>query len=107
MVSLRDRVLSASGTRVAIIVSPDIDLLSRGVNLALLRRWADREQIDMGLVTVNRDLRRHARAVGVAAFDSTGAAERSRGGWRQLTRREKLGFAPGDDWQSPRTVAKP
>lgn len=106
MSSLRDRLLSAAVRRVVVVVSPDIDLLSRGVNLALLRRLADRERIDVGLVTVNRELRRQARALGIPAFESSGTAERTQRGWRPLPRREKLGFGPGDDWRPPRTVAK-
>lgn len=107
MASLRDRLFPASSRRVAIAVSPDIDLLSRPVNLALLRRLADREQIEIGLVTTSRELRREALAFGLPVFESTSAAERSERGWRPSPRQASLGFAPGDDRRPRRTVAKP
>jgi hypothetical protein len=83
-----------------VLALPDHGAPLDGVELVLVRRLADRERLDVGLVTADRDLARLARAVGLPAFSSVGLAEHFRPGWWRAGRRtERIGFALGE---SPR-----
>lgn len=98
--SIRDRLLQLgpdNTERVALVVPAEpVDRLS-AVDLVLLRRVADRERIELGLVTGNRRVARQAREIGLPTFGSTVAAEYYRPGWwRGHRRRIKLGFVPGE-----------
>lgn len=77
---------------------PDHKHRPGGVDLVLLRRLADRERLDIGLVTSDRALARQARAVGLPAFANLTLAEHFRPGWRRGGRRaEWIGFLPGEE----------
>jgi hypothetical protein len=94
--SLRDRILNGKRERVVLVVPTRGAALRGGVDLPLLRRLADRERLEVGLVTADRELARRARAVGLPAFASLTLAEHYRPGWWRARRRaERLGFPPG------------
>jgi hypothetical protein len=95
-VSVRDRLLQARNGRIVLVVPPNGFVLRQGVNLILLRRLADRERLEVGLVTSDRDLAGQARAAGLPAFSNLMVAEHYRPGWwRGRRQRDRLGFAPG------------
>ena len=94
--SLRHRLLNGGRERVVLVVPARGAALRGGVDLPLLRRLADRERLEVGLVTADRDLARRARALGLPAFSSLALAEHYRPGWwRGRRRAERLGFPPG------------
>lgn len=94
--SLRHRLLNGGRGRIVLVVPARGAALRGGVDLPLLRRLADRERLEVGLVTADRDLARQARAVGLPAFASLALAEHYRPGWwRGRRRAERLGFPPG------------
>lgn len=93
--SVRNRLLQGDRARTVLIWPRKVDQFG-GVDLVLLRRLADRERLDIGLVTSERELARQARAVGLPTFANLTLAERYRPGWWRAGRRsEWLGFAPG------------
>ena len=95
--STRDRLLQGGHERTVLLFPGRAAPLS-GLDLVLLRRLADRERLDVGLVTANRELSQQARALGLPAFANLTLAEHFRPGWWRARRRsEVLGFAPGDD----------
>jgi len=72
------------------------------IDLILLRRLADRERLEIGLVTGDKDLARQARSLGLPAFSSPTLAEYYRPGWWRVGRpRHRLGFAPGTSFRLP------
>jgi hypothetical protein len=94
--SVRDRLLRLGRARAVLVLPPSAAPVN-GVHLVLLRRLADRERLDVGLVTTDRALARQARALGLPAFTSVTLAEHYRPGWWRAGRRsERVGFAPGD-----------
>jgi hypothetical protein len=94
--SLRHRLLNGGRDRVVLVVPGRGAALRGGVDLPLLRRLADRERLEVGLVTADRELARQARAVGLPTFSSVTLAEHYRPGWWRARRRaERLGFPPG------------
>ena len=104
--SLRDRILNGKRERVVLVVPTRGAVLHGGVDLPLLRRLADRERLEVGLVTADRDLARRARAVGLPAFASLTLAEHYRPGWwRGRRRAERLGFPPGPIPDHPSATA--
>ncbi len=99
--SMRDRLLRGPRERTVLLLPEEAAPLS-GLDLVLLRRLADRERLEVGLVTVDGALARQARALGLPAFASLGLAEHFRPGWWRAGRRsEHVGFAPGQDRQPP------
>ena len=104
--SLRDRLLNGKRERVVLVVPTRGAALRGGVDLPLLRRLADRERLEVGLVTADRELARRARAVGLPAFASLTLAEHYRPGWWRARRRaERLGFPPGPIPDHPSATA--
>lgn len=105
--STRERLLAGSvGERVLILTQPDQVLANRDVLLVLLRRLADREHLEVGLVSDDHGLRRQAAALGLPAFPDIQSAERQERAWHVARRREQVGFRPGQA-HGPATVAKP
>lgn len=99
--SIRHRLLFGGRDRVVLIL-PERDAPVGVVELALLRRLADRERLDVGLVTGDRQLARHARALGLPTFSSQRMAEYYRPGWWRGGRRSaQLGFGPGETARPP------
>lgn len=93
--SLRDRLLSGERGRV-VLVAPGGRMPLGGIDLVLLRRLADRERLNVGLVTADARLARQARALGLPAFATLTAAEYYHPGWRRGRRRERVGLTPGE-----------
>lgn len=90
--SLRDRILRGERERIVLVVPTYGGALRGGVDLPLLRRLADRERLEIGLVTTDRDLARQAWGVGLPAFSSLLLAQHYRPGWwRGRRRSERLG----------------
>jgi hypothetical protein len=103
--SVRDRLLQGGRGRM-VLALPDRTSPLNGIDLVLLRRLADRERLEIGLLTADKDLARQARALGLPAFSSTALAEYYRPGWwRAGQRPERVGFAPGQDRRSPARAA--
>ncbi len=95
--SVRDRLLRGDRVR-TVLITPGRKLQPCDVDLVLLRRLADRERLDIGLVTSDRALARQARALGLPAFANLTLAEHYRPGWRRGSRRaEWIGFLPGEE----------
>ena len=95
--STRDRLLQGGRGR-TVVLFPGRSAPLSSLDLVLLRRLADRERLDIGLVTANKKLSRQARALGLPSFANLTLAEHYRPGWWRARRRsEVLGFAPGDD----------
>ncbi|HQF70463.1 MAG TPA: hypothetical protein PLH39_04190, partial [Promineifilum sp.] len=93
--SLRDRILRGPRERIALVVPPRAAVME-GVGLPLLRRLADRERLEIGLVTADGELARRARRAGLPAFASLGLAQHYRPGWwRGRRRAEWLGLPVG------------
>ncbi len=103
--SVRDRLLRHGRARAVLVLPPGTAPVN-GVDLVLLRRLADRERLDVGLVTADRALARQARALGLPAFASVTLAEHYRPGWWRAGRRsERVGFVPGEERQPPAPTA--
>ena len=103
--SLRHRLLNSGRGRIVLVVPARGAALRGGVDLPLLRRLADHERLEVGLVTTDRELARRARAVGLPAFSSLALAEHYRPGWwRGRRRAEWLGFPPGPVPDHPSVV---
>ncbi len=108
--SLRHRLLWHGRGRVVLLWPSHTAHASptRGIDLVLLRRLADRERLDIGLVTSNRDVARHARALGLPAFPNLALARHFRPGWWRGGRRgQQLGFAPGQSHRPPAETIRP
>ena len=103
--SVRDRLLRLGRERTVLLL-PQAVAPVNGVDLVLLRRLADRERLDVGLVTTDRALARQARALGLPTFASVTLAEHYRPGWWRAGRRsERVGFAPGESLAPPASNA--
>ncbi|MEZ4539751.1 MAG: hypothetical protein R3C43_07175 [Chloroflexota bacterium] len=95
--SVRDRLLQLGRGR-TVLVMPEGRVPLSGIDLVLLRRLADRERLEVGLVASDRQFSRQARALGLPTFANLTLAEHYRPGWWRAGRRaERLGFAPGED----------
>ncbi|MCB8920144.1 MAG: baseplate J/gp47 family protein [Ardenticatenaceae bacterium] len=84
----------ASGQKRTLLhLPPDGGVLREGLDLVRLRRHADRQRIEIGLITPDAEIRRQAAALGIPVFLTAEAAERSRRGWwRGRRRRERVGL---------------
>lgn len=103
--SARDRLLRGGRERTVLVLPAGRDTLRRSVDLVLLRRLADHERLEVGIVTADRDVTRQARALGLPVFSSVTLAQHYRPGWwRGRRRAERVGFAPDDDRRSPEQI---
>jgi hypothetical protein len=93
IISICDR-LTWAGVQQALLVLPDDGgVLREGLDLVRLRRFADRQRLDVGLVTPDVPITRQARALGLPVFPSVHMAETSRRGWwRGRKRSERVGL---------------
>ncbi len=104
--SIRHRLLwgtaSPDRRRRAALLLPARGSKIREIDLVLLQRLADRERLDIGLVTTDREIIRQARALGLPVFPNLALAEHFRPGWWRAGRKPRpLGFAPGQDRLPP------
>lgn len=94
VVSICDQLQWAGDERRLLLILPqDAMLLGEWLDLVRLRRCAERHRLEVGLVTVYRQVASQARAIGFPVFSSLQAAERSerrwwrgRRGWHNPTR---------------------
>ncbi|WP_420631837.1 baseplate J/gp47 family protein [Candidatus Leptofilum sp.] len=93
IISICDR-LTWAETQQALLVLPEGGgVLREGLDLVRLRRFADRQRLELGLVTPDVPITRQARAIGLPVFPSVDVAETSRRGWwRGRKRRERVGL---------------
>jgi len=74
--SIRDRLEFAQSDRVLLVIPPYSDVLKRRVDLNLIQRFAFEKKIEIGLVTLDPDVRAVAAELGVPAFFTVGAGQR-------------------------------
>ncbi len=110
IISVCDRLDWSDEKRVLFVLPEEETAVLPPLSLIRLRRYADRNRVEVGLVTTNRQLSRQARAVGLPAFASVAEAETSRRGWWRGRRRQaRLGLPtygePLDDGKPHQTEA--
>jgi hypothetical protein len=90
IISICDR-LTWAETQQALLVLPQAGgVLREGLDLVRLRRFADRQRLEVGLVTPDVPITRQARALGLPVFPSVQIAENSRRGWWRGRKRSEL-----------------
>ena len=109
LVSIRDRLSWAREKRV-LLVLPDGkgDLLHEWLDLKILRRHADDLRLEVGLVTLDRDVRPQAQALGFPLFHSARAGQEAHDrAWRRGQRRKYEWSRPhGLDQDDRREIAR-
>jgi Baseplate J-like protein len=99
IISICDRLQWAETEQVLLVLPAGGDVLRQGLDLIRLRRFADQQRLEVGLVTAVVPLSRQAKALGLPVFPSVELAENSRRGWwRGRKRSERVGLPPaGED----------
>lgn len=92
--SIRDTVLQSPARRMALLLPPGSDVLRQGVDLVLLRRLADQNRLEIGVVTTDHILSREAGDLGFPVFESLHVAERGGGRWSTASARFRVGLGP-------------
>ncbi len=77
LASVRHRLSWLGGGRVVLVLPWDIHFLSHGLDFGLLRREAERRQLEIAIVSADPDRRRVARGSGFPAFASVEEAQES------------------------------
>lgn len=95
IVSILDRLSWIDDTRrVALVLPEDGGVLREGVDMVRLRRYADRQRIEAGIVVVDPETARQARALGIPTFTTIAQAQTNGREWRRgHKRRERVGLA--------------
>lgn len=109
LVSIRDRLNWVHEKRV-LLVLPDgrAELLQEWLDLKILRRHADDLRLEVGLVTLDREVRPHAKTLGFPLFNSVRAGQEATDrAWRRGQRRKYEWARPrGLDQDDRREVAR-
>ncbi len=93
IISICDRLEWAGAQHLLLVLPPDGGVLREGLDLVRLRRFADRQRLEVGLVTPDVPITRQARALGLPVFPSVQIAENSRRSWwRGRKRHERVGL---------------
>ncbi len=93
IISICDRLTWAEAQQALLVLPQDGGVLREGLDLVRLRRFADRQRLEVGLVTPDVPITRQARALGLPVFPSVQLAENSRRGWwRGRKRNEQVGL---------------
>ena len=93
IISICDRLAWSGVQHVLLVLPEDGGVLREGLDLVRLRRFADRQRVELGLVTPDVLISRQARALGLPVFPSVDLAETSRRGWwRGRKRSERVGL---------------
>ena len=93
IISICDRLTWAGEQQALLVLPEDGGVLREGLDLVRLRRFADRQRLDVGLVTPDVPISRQAQAIGLPVFPSVEIAETSRRGWwRGRKRSERVGL---------------
>ncbi len=87
IVSVQDRLDWVEGNRAILVLPEQGDVLAEHLDLALLRRHADKLRLEVGLVTADSRVRGHAKALGFPIFSSIADAESGRRAWWRGRRR--------------------
>lgn len=104
IVSACDRVEWATDARILFILPPQSDLNDK-LDFVRLRRCADYNRVEVGLVLGDKNLRRQAKALGFPIFRDAAEAERDARQWRRGSRRRELvglptkGGRPLSEWR--------
>ncbi|VAW31493.1 hypothetical protein MNBD_CHLOROFLEXI01-647 [hydrothermal vent metagenome] len=94
IISICDRLTWAEAQHVLLVLPDDGGVLREGIDLVRLRRFADQQRLEVGLVTAVISLSRQAKALGLPVFPSVELAENSRRGWwRGRKRSERVGLS--------------
>jgi len=94
-------------SRILFVLPRRAVVFKNGLDLARLRRFADRQRVEVGLVTAEKTLLRQARSLGLPAFATLEEAESSRRGWwRGRRRREWVGLPAIGGLQGVRPSAR-
>jgi hypothetical protein len=110
IVSIGDRLNWAEESPVLLVLPEGADLLLEPLDLVRLRRYADRERLELGLVTADGRIAAPAKGVGIPVFRSvTQAQDDRRGWWRGKRRVERVGeptrLDPADRLEIQRRLA--
>jgi hypothetical protein len=98
IISICDRLTWAEDQQILLVLPEDGGVLREGIDLVRLRRFADQQRLEVGLVTAVIPLTRQAKALGLPVFPSVELAENSRRGWwRGRKRSERVGLATVGD----------
>jgi len=93
IISICDRLTWAEAQQALLVLPEDGGVLREGLDLVRLRRFADRQRLEVGLVTPDVPITRQARAIGLPVFPSVDLAESNRRGWwRGRKRSERVGL---------------
>lgn len=93
IISICDRLTWAGAPQALLVLPESGGVLREGLDLVRLRRFADRQRLEVGLVTPDVPIARQARAIGLPVFPSVEIAETSRRGWwRGRKRSERVGL---------------
>lgn len=104
--SICDHLEWANEQQVILVLPEEAGVLQEGLDLVRLRRYADNDRVEIALVSVDVDVTRQAKALGIPTFTTIGAARRERRNWwRGKKRHEIVGISTiGDDrfvdWES-------
>jgi hypothetical protein len=102
--SVRDRLSWLDRGRVALVLPWDIRFLSRELDFDILRREAERWQLEVAIVSADPERRHLARGCGFPAFASAEEAQRS-AVWR--SRRSVVAEPPPRHWWQEKVVLQP
>ncbi len=91
IISICDRLSWEKAQRALLVLPPEGNVLRHGLDLARLRRHADRLRLEIALVCANTAVQRQATALGIPAFSTIQRATRHRRSWR-ARRRERVGL---------------
>ena len=93
IISICDRLEWAEAQQILLMLPEDGGVLREGLDLVRLRRFADRQRLEVGLVTPDVPITRQAQGLGLPVFPSVELAENSRRGWwRGRKRSERVGL---------------
>lgn len=96
--SICDRLAWAEAQQLLLVLPADGGVLREGLDLVRLRRFADRQRLEVGLVTPDVPITRQAQALGLPVFPSVQMAQTSRRGWwRGRKRSEQVGLSVLDE----------
>lgn len=80
--SIRDRLATADGPRVILVLPWDSPTLRKAVDLQIIQRFAAANQLEVAIVSTESEVRTTAREAGLPAFRSAKAAQRKTA-WRR------------------------
>ncbi len=94
IVSIGDQLNWVQEPQVVLVLPPKGVVLTRSVDLALLRRRADEQRLEVGLVTTDHRVTSQAKEIGIPTFPSLRMATRNRRRWWRGRRQKKWAGQP-------------